>query len=152
MEDVECSYQMETPFKVNRGHRKFQIYTYRYSRAVSNVKFSEIIPCKLLSERSLHEDIHVIQHRRTLRVYLLYMFIFYITNTHMDIILVMLPPVSLHFTPSQAHWDGKHGSPIQFFLIPYSSLIAIRASTSVRKENKMKFQQKCLNNCNEHRY
>ena len=57
-----------------------------------------------------------------------------LNNTHKDIILaVLLPLTLLHFTPFQANSVGKHGSPIQFFFIPYSILIAIMVSTSMDK-------------------
>ena len=117
--------------------------TYKNSSAVSNVKFVDIAPRKLLFERSLHcnfqsnieleertftevpnyysknEDARTSQHM--------------LTDTHSDVILVVLPLVLLHFTPCQAYMTGKHGSPIQFFFTPYSNLMAMMASTSTEK-------------------
>ena len=61
--------------------------------------------------------------------------------THIDIILMILSPASLHFTPSQTYSGGKHGSPIQFFFIPYLYLIAMIASTSIYTRKKYEFKR-----------
>jgi len=34
---------------------------------------------------------------------------------------------------------GKHGSPIQFFFTPYSSLIAMMASTNAENNNRVMY-------------
>lgn len=65
--------------------------------------------------------------------------------SYRDIILVVLSLPILHFTPIQRKSGGKHGSFIQFFLIPYSILIAMMASTSIGKEKEVS-KKKCLNN------
>lgn len=60
-----------------------------------------------------------------------------LADTHMDVILIVLSLLLMHFTPSQAYLAGEHGSPIQFFFTPYSSLIAMMASTRAQKQNNM---------------
>lgn len=62
-------------------------------------------------------------------------------STYIDIILVVLPVTSLHFTPLHRYLSGKHGSPIQFFFTPYSSLIAIIMSTTIAIAKKKKIGQ-----------
>lgn len=51
---------------------------------------------------------------------------------------MLLPLELLHLTPCQAYLAGKHGSPIQFFFILYSSLIAMIALTSKQEKKRKK--------------
>lgn len=111
--------------------------TYKFSSAVSNVKLLDTTPCKLLLERSLNNSFQVIPNQPMVSTYMEYIILVHAQkfpeNTHSDIILIVLPLVFLHFTPSQANLGGKHGSPIQFLFISYSSLIDMIASTSIEK-------------------
>ena len=104
---------------------------------MSDVKFRDISPLKSLLERFLEQNIvfksintsknHNIRITEESQCNIFEMML---TNTHSDIILARSALGLLHITPFH-NVSGKHGSPVQFLLTKYLSLIPIIASTSM---------------------